>query len=201
MADRVQVFSVQGSDCDNCEDEVGPYLKKAKGVKSWTYDATRSEITVTLADGVRDQAVIDAFVRQGCYRAIPGAGRGARAQVHKDEPYPAGADVVVVTGKGEAVGPLEKLRVPGKYTVLDFYADWCGPCKAIDKRLREIVAIRKDVAIRKLNVVRFESALAKQLGRKLRGLPYLVVFSPDGKRTEIIGENHKQLNAALGVRG
>jgi thiol-disulfide isomerase/thioredoxin len=122
-------------------------------------------------------------------------------KAYKGEPYPAGSDVATVTDKGDAVGPLENLRVPGKYTVLDFYADWCGPCVGVDKRLREIVAVRKDVAVRKLNVDNFESPLAKQLGRKLRGLPFLVVFAPNGKRTDIIGANHKQLKAALGVRG
>jgi thiol-disulfide isomerase/thioredoxin len=198
-ADRVQVFSVQGTNCGNCEEEVRPFLKKIKGVKAWKFDESRSEFTITLADNAPDKTVVDAFERQGCYRAVPGAGKGAKPGAYKDGPYPAGADFAVVTSKGDAVGPLEKLRVPGKYTVLDFYADWCGSCRGIDKHLREIVADRKDIAVRKLNVVHFESPLARQLGRKLRGLPYLIVFAPDGKRTEILGENHKLLDAALKV--
>ena len=199
-ADRVQVFSVQGVYCGNCEEEIRPFLKKVKGVKSWKFDEARSEFKITLADNVPDQAIVEAFERQGCYRAIPGPGKGAKSGAYKDAPYPPGADFALVTDKGEAVGSLEKLRVPGKYTVLDFYADWCGPCHKIDKRLREIVADRKDVAVRKLNIVHFESPLAKELGRKLRGLPYLIVFAPDGKRTEILGENPKQLDRALKVR-
>jgi thiol-disulfide isomerase/thioredoxin len=199
-ADRVQVFSVQGIDCAGCEDEIRPYLKKVKGVKKWTFDVTQSEFTITLADKTTNSEVIAAIERAGRFRALPGAGHGTKLGASQHEPYPKGVDFAVVTDKGEAVGPLEDLRVPGKYTVLDFYADWCGPCAKIDKQLREIVAVRKDVAIRKLNVVQFNSALAKQMGRRMRGLPYLVVFSPDGKRTEIIGENYKRLNSALGVR-
>ena len=200
-ADRVQVFSVQGSNCGNCEEEIRPYLKKLKGVKSWSFNEAKSEFTMTLADNVPNEVVAAAFERQGCYRAVPGAGRGAKAGAYKSEPYPEGADMVVVTHTGEAVGPLEKLRVPGKYTVLDFYADWCGPCRVVDKQLREVVGSRKDVAVRKLNVVDFETPLARQLGRKLKALPYVVVFDPNGKRTEISGNNPKQLAAALGVRG
>lgn len=199
-ADRVQVFSVQGIDCAQCEDEIRPFLKKVKGVKKWTFDVTRSEFTITLADKTPDNEVIAAIERAGKFRALPGAGFGTKLGASQHEPYPEGADFAVVTDKGDAVGPLEALRVPGKYTVLDFYADWCGPCAKIDKQLREIVAVRKDVAVRKLNVVNFNSGLAKQLGRRLRGLPYVVVFSPDGKKTEVVGENYKQLNAALGVR-
>lgn len=197
-ADRVQVFSVQGAECGNCEEEVGPYLEKIKGVKDFSFDFEKFEFTMKLANNVSDQAIIEAFERQGCYRAIPGAGLGAKPGVYQPEPYPDGADVATVTSEGEAVGPLEKLRVPGKYTVLDFYADWCGPCRVVDEQLREIVASRDDVAIRKLNVVDFESPLARQLGRKLRALPYVVVFEPRGKRIEITGTNTKKLRAALG---
>lgn len=197
-ADRVRVFSVQGADCGNCEDELAPHLKKLKGVKRWAFDPVKAEFTMTLADGVSDQVIVDTFERQGCYRAIPGAGHGAMPRPAKAEPYPEGADVVLVTDRGDAVGPLEKLRVAGKYTVLDFYADWCGPCRGVDKHLREIVSARKDVAVRKLNVVSFESALARQLGRKLRVLPYVVVFAPDGRRTDITGSDPKRLAAALG---
>ena len=199
-ADRVQVFSVQGIDCAQCENEIRPYLKKVKGVKKWTFDLSRSEFTITLADNTPDDAVIAAIERAGKFRALPGAGYGTKLGASQHAPYPEGTDFAVVTDNGGAVRPLEELRVQGKYTVFDYYADWCGPCAKIDKQLREIVVTRKDLAVRKLNVVNFNSDLAKQLGRKLRGLPYVVVFSPDGKRTEIIGENYKQLNAALGIR-
>jgi len=197
-ADRVQVFSVQGSECGNCEDEIAPYLKKLKGVKRWSFDAEKFEFTMTLADNVKDEAIVAVFERQGCYRAVPGAGHGAKPASYTPDPYPEGADFTVVTGNGEAVGPLERLRVPGKYTVLDFYADWCGPCRVVDEQLREIVSARKDVAVRKLNVVDFESPLARQLGRRLRALPYVVIFDPQGKRVEITGNDPKKLAAALG---
>ncbi len=199
-ADRVQVFSAQGSNCGNCEEEVAPYLKKLKGVKKWSFDPKKSEFTITLADNVSDAVVINAFERQGCYRALVGASNGARPAAYQPGPYPEGADMMVVTMKGDAVGPLEKLRVPGKYTVLDFYADWCGPCHVVDKHLREVVTERKDVAVRKLNVVDFESRLARELGGELKSLPYVVVFDPTGKRTDIRGNDPKKLNAALGIK-
>jgi thiol-disulfide isomerase/thioredoxin len=195
-ADRVQIYSVQGFTCDGCEAEVAPLLKKLKGVKKWTFDKKVYEYTLTLADDVPDKAVIDAFDRQG-FRAIVGPGQGAGPGAYKPEPYPEGSDVSLVAKDGEAVGELERYRVEGKYTVLDFYADWCGPCRDVDRQLHVVLKDRNDVAVRRFNVVSFESPLAKELGRKLQKLPYVVVFKPDGKRTEIVGENPNKLSAAL----
>ena len=195
-ADRAQIYSVQGFTCDDCEDEVKPVLKKVKGLKKWSFDRKTYEYTITLADNVPDQAVVDAFKSHG-FRAIVGPGHGAGPEAYKPEPYPDGADVVFVTKTGEAVGALERFRVDGKFTVLDFYADWCGPCRDVDRQLHGILTGRDDLAIRKFNVVDFDSPLARELGPKLTKLPYVVVFDPKGRRTEITGEAPKKLADAL----
>ena len=197
-ADRVQVYSVQGFNCEDCEDEIAPLLKKVKGLKKWTFDGKKYEYTMTLADGVTDQAVVAVFEDQG-YRAVVGPGHGVGPEAYKPEPYPEGSDVKLVTETGEAVGDLAKLRVEGKYTVLDFYADWCGPCRDVDRHLHVLLRGRDDIALRRLNVVDFDSALARELGGRLKKLPYVVVFDPEGKRTEVVGENPKKLSAALGA--
>lgn len=79
------------------------------------------------------------------------------------------------------------------------YAEWCGPCRFVDARLRELIAGRKDLAVRKLNVVDFDSPLAKELGSRIEALPYVIVFDPAGKRTDIVGADFGKLDRALGV--
>jgi len=197
-ADRTQVFSITDAACNEVEEEMGPYFKKHAGIKAWHFDLQKFELTVTVADNVTDDEILKLFKEQGCYHAVAGAGQGRKAYTH--EPYPDGADVSILTEKGDAVGSLDKLRVGGKYTVFDFYADWCGPCRLVDKQLRDITGTRKDVAVRKLNVVGFESPLAKQMGRKLKALPYVVVYAPDGKKTEITGHNPDKLADALNIK-
>jgi thiol-disulfide isomerase/thioredoxin len=192
-ADRVQVYSMQGGDCVECSTPVLARLKKIKGVKKSTFDRQRVEFTVTLAEGTPDQPVLDAIAAAG-FKGIIGAGHGAYLP---HESYPKGADVQVVSSDGSAVGAFEKLRVPAKYTVLDFYADWCGPCRLVDARLRDLTEKRTDIAVRKLNVVSFESPLARQLGSKLDALPYLIVYGPDGRETVVRGANLEKLGAAL----
>jgi copper chaperone CopZ len=197
-ADRVQVYSVQGLDCADCGSAIKAELKSLKGVKKSEFDMQRVEVTVTMDDRVTDAAVLGAIARSGeGFKGIVGAGKGSYLP---HEAYPKGADVRVLTESGAAVGPLEKLRVPGKVTVFDVYADWCGPCRGVDAQLREVTEHRKDIAVRKLNVVDFKSPLAREMGAKLKALPHVVVFSPSGRRTDLTGPSEKRLAAALGTR-
>ena len=193
FAGRTQVFSLQGADCADCAERIKDQLKKTKGVGKVEFDKQKVELTVKLGDGVSDDVVVAAAERAGL-KAVLGPGQGSYL-AHPD--YPPGADVAVLSKRGEMVGPLDKLRVPGKYTVFDVYADWCGPCRAVDDHLRETVAPRPDVAIRKLNIVDFESPLGRELGDRLQVLPYVIVFTPAGRRVDISGAEIAKLDEAL----
>lgn len=194
-ADRTQVYSVQGADCASCAEEIKGQLQKVKGIQKVDFDKHAVELTVRMADGVTDEAVLGAIKRSGKgLKGIVGAGHGAYLPVPE---FPAGTDVQVLTRDGSAVGPLPKLAVPGKYTVFDVYADWCGPCRMIDERLREVVTRRRDLAIRKLNVRDFDTPLALELGSGFETLPYVVVITPKGKRLEVVGTDFEALDKAL----
>jgi thiol-disulfide isomerase/thioredoxin/copper chaperone CopZ len=190
-AERTQVYSIQGADCATCADKIRSELKKNKGIKDVDFDKHKVELTVRMEDGVADAVVVKAAEKAGL-RAMVGAGQGAYLP---QESWPAGADIAELNKDGAAVGPLDKLRVPEKYTVFDVYADWCGPCRDVDERLREVAAKRTDVAVRKLSVVDFDSPLALELGVDV--LPFVVVFTPEGKRTEIRGAELGKIDKAL----
>jgi len=193
-ADRVQIYSIQGADCSSCGEKIRAALKKVKGVKKTAFDMRKVELTVEMEDGVADSVVLAAAEEVGLH-AVVGAGQGAYLP---KEPYPAGADVLELNKDGAAVGPLDKLRVADKFTVFDVYADWCGPCRDVDKKLREIVAGRPDVAVRKLVVLDFDSPLAQELGIEM--LPHVIVYTPEGKKTEIRGAELGKIDKALKKR-
>jgi thiol-disulfide isomerase/thioredoxin len=118
------------------------------------------------------------------------------------EPLPAlppGADVKWLAGAGDVVGPLEALGAPGKVTVVDFYADWCAPCRKVDAYLFALLARRPDLAVRKLNVLSWDTPLAKEHLRDVPALPYLVVLSPRGSVVRAVkGFDLSALEAAIG---
>ena len=57
--------------------------------------------------------------------------------------------------------------------LVDFYADWCGPCKALAPILEEIDNDREKVKIVKINIDR-NPDIAKRFG--IMSIPTLIVF-------------------------
>ena len=61
--------------------------------------------------------------------------------------------------------------------LLDFYADWCGPCRMVSPIVDEIAEERADIKVGKINVDE-ESELDERFG--IFSIPALVVIK-DGK--------------------
>jgi thiol-disulfide isomerase/thioredoxin len=125
-------------------------------------------------------------------------------QCHPDltfEPLPPlkeGADLIEISKAGEDVPNLEAHAVPGKVTLFDFYAVWCAPCRKIDAHVFGLLQKREDLALRKLNVVSWETPLASRYLKNASGLPYVVVYGKSGKKVATIeGFNLKKLDKAI----
>jgi len=78
-------------------------------------------------------------------------------------------DAMVITRENfqrevkEADGPV----------LLDFYASWCGPCRALAPVIDEIARENPDIKVGKVNIDE-EEALARQF--KIMSVPSLFVF-------------------------
>ncbi len=64
-----------------------------------------------------------------------------------------------------------------KYVVVDFYATWCGPCKAMKSTLGQIESQYSDVVFRAVNIDNL-SSLANQYS--VRSIPVVILFK-DGQ--------------------
>jgi thiol-disulfide isomerase/thioredoxin len=113
---------------------------------------------------------------------------------------PPAADVVWLAHGGEDVPSLAEHAVLGKVTVFDFYADWCAPCREVDRHMFGLIAKGHDLALRKLNVLSWETPLAKRHLATTPNLPLLVVFGKDGKLVSTIyGFDLPGLDAAIAL--
>ncbi len=111
---------------------------------------------------------------------------------------PDSADVKWLARSGEDVPSLDAHAVAGKVTVFDFYADWCAPCKKVDRHVYGLLQGRTDLALRKLNVVSWETPLARRYLAGVPNLPHLVIFGRDGKQVKILsGFDLAALDAAI----
>ena len=81
--------------------------------------------------------------------------------------------------------------IPEKGKVLvDFYADWCGPCKAMKPTLEKFKE-SSDVPLIKVDVDK-ESEIAKKYG--IRGIPCFIVIEDGEIKNKKIGlQNLDQL--------
>lgn len=89
---------------------------------------------------------------------------------------------------------IYQYAVHGKYTIIDFYSDYCPPCRALKPKLERLHAEHDDVALVVVDINRpdtrgidWKSPVAVQY--KLHSIPHLVVYDPSGK---VVAEDHDQ---------
>jgi thioredoxin 1 len=86
----------------------------------------------------------------------------------------------------ESLSTLEDLLASTTYVVVDFYADWCGPCKAIAPFYQKLAAdhsIKGKLAFAKVNVDKVQEAARKW---SVSAMPTFMFFK-DGKQVAVNG--------------
>lgn len=167
------------------------YLQGKSLDRHFYYTAAQlDEMTAHYRDN-SDTAGYAAFVKQ-----VAEARKTAKGMA-----YP---DVTLRTVDGKAV-KLSALVKAGQYTLLDFWASWCGPCRASIPLIKKmharhpelnIVSISCDRSLKDWDEAMREEKMSwqqaalpqdKQLYRAaaaayhIQFIPYLIVISPDGK--------------------
>lgn len=85
----------------------------------------------------------------------------------------------------------KEFRYTGKKpAIVDFYADWCGPCRKLSPILEEIAAEQKGkIYIYKVNTDK-DPEIARAFG--IRALPTLIFFPKKGEPVTIKGFQSKE---------
>ena len=67
----------------------------------------------------------------------------------------------------------------GNVTVVDFYADWCGPCRHISPSLEQMARTDPEIALRKIDIVNWKTAVVQQFN--IHSIPQVNVYDRSGR--------------------
>ena len=73
--------------------------------------------------------------------------------------------------------------------LVDFYADWCGPCKMVSPIIEEIANEKTDIAVGKVNVDENPMLAMKY---NVNSIPTLIVFKNGTEINRIVGYRPKE---------
>lgn len=82
--------------------------------------------------------------------------------------------------------------------LLDFWADWCGPCRMVGPLVEEIAAEHPEIKVGKINVDQ-EPELAAQF--QIMSIPTLMVVKNDRITQRVVGARPKAQILALVQEG
>jgi len=97
------------------------------------------------------------------------------------------APAAVVAGRGRQVEVIShgtevdiaKHVALGNVTVVDFYADWCGPCKQLSPSLEQMARTDPEVALRKIDIVNWKTPVVRQFN--IHSVPQVNVYNRGGR--------------------
>jgi thiol-disulfide isomerase/thioredoxin len=93
---------------------------------------------------------------------------------------------VFVTGRGQPIEvishgaqvDIHKHLALGNVTIVDFYADWCGPCRQLSPGLEQMARTDPEIALRKIDIVNWKTPVARQFN--LSSIPTVNVYNRRG---------------------
>ena len=83
---------------------------------------------------------------------------------------------------------FEQIKSSEKTVLLDFYADWCGPCRMVSPLVDEIAEENPSYLVGKINVDN-EPELAEEFG--VSSIPTLVVMQNGEIKNQVTGARPK----------
>jgi copper chaperone CopZ len=175
----ILTFKVIGIDCSACAKPVIKALSSVDGVKNVQLDWRKATARVDVPDGFDRSRIRTALNKAGFEVAFP----GEQVTVMAALPPETLKKLDIVSYPGTSKIDFDKVLATGKITVVDFYADWCGPCHVLEARMQHFMVDKPNLAVRRVNIGKWDNEAAKQATREFRAeaLPYIRVYDVNGK--------------------
>ena len=115
--------------------------------------------------------------------------KAAAAQVEK---------IRIISNGGQQAN-LPSLLAEGKITIVDFYAEWCGPCRRLSPQLEQLAKDNPDVVLLKIDIANWGTPVVEQFG--IHSIPNVRVFGRDKQQvsnsTSDINQVSRNVKVAL----
>jgi len=105
----------------------------------------------------------------------------------------AGADAPDEPIHVEDAAHFQELQAEHDLLLVDFHADWCGPCEMLEPIVAEVAA-ESDAAVAKVDIDQLQG-IARNFG--VRSVPTLIVFAGGEQAEQLVGVQDK--GTLLGV--
>ena len=97
----------------------------------------------------------------------------------------AGAEVDRVAPIGDAPASIESMR--GQVVLVDFWATWCGPCRALAPRLSQMQSKYGAQGLKVVGLTSESAEHARATSTMRSGMKYAVASDPDGATASAYG--------------
>jgi thiol-disulfide isomerase/thioredoxin len=101
------------------------------------------------------------------------------------------AQQIEVISHGAQVDISKHLAL-GNVTVVDFYADWCGPCRQLSPSLEQMAGTDPEIALRKIDIVNWKTAVVRQFN--IHSIPQVNIYNRGGRLIgTVVGADAEQV--------
>lgn len=83
----------------------------------------------------------------------------------------------------------EEVLNSDKPVIIDFYADWCGPCKMMSPIIDSIAEENKELKVGKVNV---DEAQELAIKYNIMSIPTIIIFKNGNEYKKIVGVTSKE---------
>ena len=83
----------------------------------------------------------------------------------------------------------EEVLNSDKPVIIDFYADWCGPCKMMSPIIDSIAEENKELKVGKINVDEAQELAVKY---NIMSIPTIIIFKNGNEHKKIVGVTSKE---------
>lgn len=189
-------FLVLGMSCDGCAKNAEKTLKtEIRNILNLEIDFESKKGFIETASAIEESEIRKALESLGFEAQFANDLPRLEPLSEKEK---AELDIEIISRGNEVA--LEDFLAPSKFTIIDYYAHWCGPCHLLSPRLERLVKESNNVALRVIDISDWKSQVAKQATRefKLAGLPYVRVYGPDGSFVgEVLGNYIEKIQALI----